>query len=459
MSPSEPTCGVRSRRAGAGTRGAPRPPSWRCSTGVAGRFSQPRRGEGWSAWEERPILYVRYHTFFAFRGASYPRGGRPGRGRAGTLSLRLTDGQLRQIRELQELLVTPLRFPTSEAWSEAVQQVATDLFNVERSLLVLPSASGEVLQHSANLEAETLDRLDEALMGTGAEVNRYYDPLLNRAMGRLAAAGVEVWTREIAERVSRVKLAEMPRFYPEVIYPKRLKDMLVMAHSLPEGRAMLSLYSTEDRDPALNDAVDVFRLLLPAFKAGCRAHALATGRRHRLRASLDLLEEGAAVYRAGAERYRNRALEQLLAVDEREGELVTAMARCSERLVQALQDPGVVEGPRVTSTEVTTPTNRYRIAASHLEGGSAGRPTSILVVVRPAVPPLPDQRALQQRYGLTARQAEVALLLARGHSNREIAERLTISPHTARHHAQRVLEKVEAKSRKALALHLLADQR
>jgi DNA-binding CsgD family transcriptional regulator len=372
----------------------------------------------------------------------------------------LTDGQLRKIRELQELLVTPLRFPTSKAWSEAVQQVATDLFSVERSLVVLPVVSGKLLVHSLNLGADTQEGLEKALVGTGPEVNRYYDPLLNRAMGRLAAAGVEVWNREIAGRISRVKLEEMPRFYPEVVDPGRLEGMLAMGHSLPEGRAMLQVLPDSGESTAFgSDAVDVFRLLLPAFKAGCRAHALTTRRRDRLRASLDLLEEGTAVYRAGAERYRNRALDQLLAAEEREGELLAAMARCSEQLVQSLQAPGVIEGPQVASTEVTTPTNRYRIAASHLEGGSAGRPTTVLVVVRPAVPPLPDQELLQERYGLTARQAEVAVLLARGGSNREIAERLVISPHTARHHAQRVLEKVGAKSRKALALHLLADQR
>lgn len=82
-----------------------------------------------------------------------------------------------------------------------------------------------------------------------------------------------------------------------------------------------------------------------------------------------------------------------------------------------------------------------------------------MVTVHPAVPLLPGEAELRERYGLTARQAEVARLLARGRSNREIANRLGISPHTARHHAQRVLEKVGAPSRKPLALHLLADRR
>jgi DNA-binding CsgD family transcriptional regulator len=43
--------------------------------------------------------------------------------------------------------------------------------------------------------------------------------------------------------------------------------------------------------------------------------------------------------------------------------------------------------------------------------------------------------------GLTRREHEVALLLARGLSNREVAEQLSISVKTAKNHVQRVLDK------------------
>jgi DNA-binding NarL/FixJ family response regulator len=54
---------------------------------------------------------------------------------------------------------------------------------------------------------------------------------------------------------------------------------------------------------------------------------------------------------------------------------------------------------------------------------------------------------IQMRYGLTAREMEVATLLARGRSNSAIAETLGISTHTARHHTQRILTKLEVHSR------------
>jgi len=80
-----------------------------------------------------------------------------------------------------------------------------------------------------------------------------------------------------------------------------------------------------------------------------------------------------------------------------------------------------------------------------------------MVVVRPASPPLPDEAELRERYGLSPREAEVALLLARGRSSREISQLLAISPHTARHHAENALGKIGAPGRKAIALRLLAD--
>lgn len=54
---------------------------------------------------------------------------------------------------------------------------------------------------------------------------------------------------------------------------------------------------------------------------------------------------------------------------------------------------------------------------------------------------------LCERYGLTRRELEVAKLLARGKSNAAIAGELRISGHTARHHTQRILAKLEVHSR------------
>lgn len=54
---------------------------------------------------------------------------------------------------------------------------------------------------------------------------------------------------------------------------------------------------------------------------------------------------------------------------------------------------------------------------------------------------------LARRFGFTARESDVAALLAQGSSNAAIAATLGISAHTARHHTQHVLSKLGVHSR------------
>jgi DNA-binding NarL/FixJ family response regulator len=58
-----------------------------------------------------------------------------------------------------------------------------------------------------------------------------------------------------------------------------------------------------------------------------------------------------------------------------------------------------------------------------------------------------NQSDLSKQFGLTRREAEVAELLCQGRSNQAIARELKISEHTARHHTQRILSKLEVHSR------------
>ena len=71
--------------------------------------------------------------------------------------------------------------------------------------------------------------------------------------------------------------------------------------------------------------------------------------------------------------------------------------------------------------------------------------------------PAPDRSAAPaDPFGLSPREREVLALLAAQHTDREIAERLFISPHTASTHVKRVLAKLDAANRReaaALAAH------
>ena len=54
--------------------------------------------------------------------------------------------------------------------------------------------------------------------------------------------------------------------------------------------------------------------------------------------------------------------------------------------------------------------------------------------------------------GLTARKVEVLILLARGMSNKQIAERPVITPKTAGNHVEHIYAKIDASSRAAAAM-------
>jgi len=54
--------------------------------------------------------------------------------------------------------------------------------------------------------------------------------------------------------------------------------------------------------------------------------------------------------------------------------------------------------------------------------------------------------------GLTPREVEVLKLLAQGLSNKEIAQRMTISPKTAGSHVEHIYSKIDASSRAAASL-------
>jgi DNA-binding CsgD family transcriptional regulator len=58
------------------------------------------------------------------------------------------------------------------------------------------------------------------------------------------------------------------------------------------------------------------------------------------------------------------------------------------------------------------------------------------------------------RFGLTRREAQITRLLARRATNREIAERLDMSPHTVRHHVENIFAKLGVHSRRSVAAQL-----
>lgn len=97
--------------------------------------------------------------------------------------------------------------------------------------------------------------------------------------------------------------------------------------------------------------------------------------------------------------------------------------------------------------EVVSEGRRFRLEGHRLQTHVDRSGPLVLVFVEPVEAPLPNDDDLRRSFGLTRKESAVARLLAEDLTNEQVAERLSISPHTARHHTERVLAKVGAKSR------------
>jgi DNA-binding CsgD family transcriptional regulator len=113
----------------------------------------------------------------------------------------------------------------------------------------------------------------------------------------------------------------------------------------------------------------------------------------------------------------------------------------------------VMDGPegqqqgRHLVREVETAGSRYLVRGEILRLDKPGMGPVVIIALERLASELPTEPEVRKRFGLTKKQASVAMLLAQRKSNIEISNELFISPHTARHHTERVLTKLGVHAR------------
>ncbi|CAN5859280.1 hypothetical protein BH23GEM7_BH23GEM7_22980 [soil metagenome] len=129
-----------------------------------------------------------------------------------------------------------------------------------------------------------------------------------------------------------------------------------------------------------------------------------------------------------------------------------------DQMLEELSSRGHSQGNGSSSPlvrEVHGAKGKYTLRGSYLGAPDAEAGTTVFITLAlTAVEPLSEQ-ALQQRFGLTRRESEVARLIVEGKSNLAIATALGISPHTAHHYTERVLLKLAVRSRGEIAAKVL----
>lgn len=171
-----------------------------------------------------------------------------------------------------------------------------------------------------------------------------------------------------------------------------------------------------------------------------------------LRAVLDALAVRALVLDpAGRELHRTPALVAWL---DRHAVGAAAVAEAARAALAALRAHAVDRSRQAEPEVFELGADRVQVRAAPCRSPARGGAPLVLVTFEPLARPARSEAELKERFGLTRTELRVAFLLAKGLSNHDIAREMVISPHTARRHTERVLAKLELRSRSEVASRL-----
>ncbi len=336
-------------------------------------------------------------------------------------------------------LLAPLDYPTAEAWGLAVSRVCNSLLRMDKGGLLLP-LDGRTTVHSAEFPPDMMARY----------VNQYHHS--NAADLRRKQLGLRVWNRKSVWAMEDLRRTA---YYADMVLPMKHFDSAGMSTALdvPGEEAVVYLSrETPDSIHAGARELALLALLQPAFAAGVRTLRAAERGARELGGVIEDLESPIAIFdQSGLLQHAGAAF---IAAIERDpqGRLVWEAARSLARDVAEICGDGKTgfePGRSRSQHSVRTPVAGYRLRGTFSQSLD-GRPL-VFVALEVLGIQAPSAERLRARFGLTAREAEVATLLGSGRSNREIAGLLGFSEHTARRHTERVLAKLEVPCRAKVA--------
>ena len=184
-----------------------------------------------------------------------------------------------------------------------------------------------------------------------------------------------------------------------------------------------------------------------------------------LAAALDEINEGAIFLNPqGQLVWHNRAFDKLL-VDNSEGHLlVAAVIEFGADFYQDLYEPEYAadqddESPFSMSRGVIVGRIEHALHCTLMPVGMLGPESFLLCLVKRSASRWSSYgEHLRQTWGLTEREAQVAVECLRGKKNLEIAERLRISVETVNKHLDKVYQKASVRGRAELASRLLDSE-
>jgi DNA-binding CsgD family transcriptional regulator len=176
-----------------------------------------------------------------------------------------------------------------------------------------------------------------------------------------------------------------------------------------------------------------------------------------LASALEEISEGAVFLNSeGQLTWHNRAFDKLL-VENREGHLlVAAVIELAADFTSERNSEGSTEVCESVVRDVTVGRIEHEIQCTLMPEGMLGTESYTLCLIKRSASRWSSyQEHLRQTWGLTEREAQVAVECLRGNKNLEIAEHLRISVETVNKHLDKVYQKANVRGRAELASRLL----
>jgi DNA-binding CsgD family transcriptional regulator len=364
---------------------------------------------------------------------------------------------------LQALLAAPAAADVLPWWG-AVEGRLRALFGGANTMITWPDGArlrfvGENVDADAERRLQALSGADP---GTGLHLN--HDPAVEAWFRYRRARRVEVWHEtENFHAMERAGLdGRAGPFYNEGLVRGGFARCSGTITAAPGGEMFLTVgydRGARGRFGGEDDAA-VLRMLLPAVRAAHHALAAAPPLHAGLLATIDGVRDALLLVGAdGRELHRNAALRAALAAEPARAEVEGAMRALAAdlRALRRGAPPAALRPTRAVTTRLARHTLRATFAPAALWGSPDVVQVSLEsspLAAAAAPAEAPAAPAAPAALGLTAREAEVARLLARRASNAELAAALGVSAHTARHHTERVMRKLEVRKRADVAAAL-----
>lgn len=366
----------------------------------------------------------------------------------------------RRLAELTEVLATPLAYGSREEWYAAATRAVRGFFRGDSVFLCTPDRGARL--YFEDDQPMFPDELDAWIAYRHGEVTSA-DTAFDRGFVACRQRRLSTFTSTMIDQLIGKQLRHSV-VYNDILRPAGARVSIGCGGPTPFGEVMCAVsYGTASPNPFAIAMRPLLALIVPLLATGYETVQRLNGAQAAWLEAFDGASDGCLVYdtERHQEIHHNAALAAMQRSDTEGDIVIGAMQRIACSMSSHKGSPGesassaLAAAALAQSHEISTARGRYMLRATLLPAGTCSTGPSVLVLARQLSATLPPAIELRARFGLTGREADVALHLAAGMTDDAIARRIGVSSHTARHHSEHVLVKLGLRSRKGLGLFLM----